>query len=719
MAKLLLELRSEEIPARMQPRAAENLTRLLESGLKAANLEFAAVEAFATPRRVALVVSGLPVAQPDRTEERKGPRVDAPDKAIDGFLRAAGLESLDQCEKRDTPKGAVWFAVRAVKGRATAEVLPEVILEAIRGLSWPKSMRFARQQFRWVRPLSGIVAVFEGAPLDGTLDLGGGDRLDFTDTTVGHRFLAPEPFRFSDLDEYRRALKERYVILDPAVRRERIVAGLERQAGALGLAVRDDPALVDEVVGLVEWPNVLVGAIDEAFMEVPPEVLTASMRMHQKYFALETADGRLAPHFALVANMPADGGARDRNIVNGNERVLRARLADAKFFWDQDRTVPLADRVPALREIVFHARLGTLDQKVDRIEALAVQISKRIPDADRDRVRSAARLCKADLVTGMVGEFPELQGVMGAHYALNDGEHADVAGAIRQHYSPLGPSDACPSDPTAVAVALADKIDTLMGFWLIDEKPTGSKDPYALRRAALGVIRLIVENGVRMKLGKKFFLAARLYSDSVPGLREAFEARMDGKQMPRGQIEDAYLQFQIPDLYEFFGDRLRVALRDQGIRHDLIRAVFALEDEDDLVRLLARVDALTAFLDSDDGANLLTAYKRAANILRIEEKRDDASYRAAPDPGLFALDEESTLHDALQSAVASTQGLVGNEDFEGAMGALAALRSPVDAFFDDVTVNAEEDALRANRLRLLSQIRDAMGSLADFSQIEG
>jgi len=719
MAKLLLELRSEEIPARMQPRAAEDLTRLIQTGLKAANLDFAAVEAFATPRRITLVVSGLPAAQPDRTEERKGPRVDAPEKAIEGFLRSAGLESLDQCERRDTPKGAVWFAVRAVKGRATAEVLPDVIMETIRGLSWPKSMRFARQQFRWVRPLCGIVAVFDGKALDGSLDLGGGDTLDFTDTTIGHRFLAPEPFRFADLDEYRAALKERFVILDPAARRDRIVAGLAEQTGSLGLQVRDDPALVDEVVGLVEWPNVLVGAIDEAFMEVPPEVLTASMRSHQKYFALETADGSFAPRFALVANMAADGGGRDRNTVDGNERVLRARLADAKFFWDQDRTMPLADRVPALREIVFHARLGTLDQKVDRIEALAVQISKRIPGADRDRVRSAARLCKADLVTDMVGEFPELQGVMGKHYALNDGENETVAHAIEQHYAPLGPSDTCPSDPTAIAVALADKIDTLVGFWLIDEKPTGSKDPYALRRAALGIIRLIVENGIRMKLGKKFFLAARLYAESVPGMREAFEARIEDGATVRAPTEEAWRRFRIEDLYEFFGDRLRVALRDRGVRHDLIRAIFALEDEDDLVRLLARVDALAAFLGSDDGANLLTAYKRAANILRIEEKRDDASYGAAPDPGLFALNEEIVLHEALQTAVASTEGLVGEENFEGAMGALAALRPPVDAFFDDVTVNADESALRANRLKLLSQIRDAMGTLADFSQIEG
>jgi len=719
MAKLLLELRSEEIPARKQPRAAEDLMRLMQAGLKAANLDFAAVEAFATPRRITLVVSGLPAAQPDRTEERKGPRVDAPEKAIEGFLRSADLESLDQCERRDTPKGAVWFAVRAVKGRATAEVLPDVIMEAIRGLSWPKSMRFARQQFRWVRPLSGIVAVFEGKALDGSLDLGGGDALDFTDTTIGHRFLAPEPFRFTGLDEYRAALKERFVILDPAARRDRIVAGLAEQTGSLGLQVRDDPALVDEVVGLVEWPNVLVGAIDEAFMEVPPEVLTASMRSHQKYFALESADGRFAPRFALVANMAADGGARDRNIVDGNERVLRARLTDAKFFWDQDRTMPLADRVPALREIVFHARLGTLDQKVDRIEALAVQISKRIPGADRDRVRSAARLCKADLVTDMVGEFPELQGVMGKHYALNDGENETVAHAIEQHYAPLGPSDTCPSDPTAVAVALADKIDTLVGFWLIDEKPTGSKDPYALRRAALGIIRLIVENGIRMKLGKKFFLAARLYAESVPGMREAFEARIEEGATVRAPAEEAWRRFRIEDLYEFFGDRLRVALRDRGVRHDLIRAIFALEDEDDLVRLLARVDSLAAFLGSDDGANLLTAYKRAANILRIEEKRDDASYGAVPDPGLFALDEETVLHEALRTAAASTESLVAEEDFVGAMGALAALRPPVDAFFDDVTVNADESALRANRLRLLSQIRDAMGTLADFAQIEG
>jgi glycyl-tRNA synthetase beta chain len=695
MAQLLVELFSEEIPARMQARASDELKRLVTEGLKGAGLEFESAEAYATPRRLALVVDGIPKRQPDIREERKGPRVGAPDKAIAGFLRGAGVESLDACEKRETPKGEVWFAVVEKKGRDTTDVLPGIVADAVRRLVWPKSMRWAANGFRWVRPLHSILAVFGGAALKGELDLGG-DKVRFGKCTRGHRFLSRGQIVAPDFDDYLNGLRHAKVILDPAERRTIIADGLEKLARKAKLTVRDDPALLDEVTGLVEWPVVLLGAIDKDFMDLPPEVLTTAMRSHQKYFALLDKGDSLAPRFALVANMETkDGG---KQIVAGNERVLRARLADARFFWDQDRKATLSSRTTQLSDITFHAKLGTLDQKVDRVQALAVEIAKHIPDADRDRVRAAARLAKADLVTGMVGEFPELQGLMGRYYALADGEHAEVADAVRDHYAPQGPNDACPSAPVSVAVALADKIDTLAGFWAIDEKPTGSKDPYALRRAALGVIRLIVENRFRMNLGPVFGTGLDLYS---------------GQKFKGAKADTA------DDLLAFFADRLKVHLRGEGVRHDLIAAVFALGGEDDLVRLLSRVSALQEFIASDDGANLLTAYRRAANILKIEEKKDGVSYDEEPDSGGYVQDEESALGRALDTASKAVEAAVAKENFGDAMTALAALRGPVDAFFDEVTVNTDDSALRANRLRLLSRIRATMGLLADFSQIEG
>ncbi len=723
MAQLLLELFSEEIPARMQARASDELKRLVAEGLKGAGLEFESADAYATPRRLTLVVDGIPKRQPDIREERKGPRVGAQDNAIEGFLRGAGLDSLDDCEKRETPKGEVWFAVVEKKGRDTTDVLPGILVDAIRKLVWPKSMRWAANGFRWVRPLHSILAVFDGAALTGELDIGG-DAVGFGNGTRGHRFLSRGRIVAASFDDYVTGLRHAHVILDPAERRAIIADGLEKLARKAKLTVRDDPALLDEVTGLVEWPVVLLGSIDKAFMDLPPEVLTTAMRSHQKYFALLKKDGGLAPRFALVANMETkDGG---KQIVAGNERVLRARLADARFFWDQDRKQTLSSRTTQLSDITFHAKLGTLDQKVDRVQALAVEIARYIPDADRDRVRAAARLAKADLVTGMVGEFPELQGLMGRYYALADGEHAEVADAIRDHYAPQGPNDACPSAPVSVAVALADKIDTLVGFWAIDEKPTGSKDPYALRRAALGAIRLIVENSLRLRLNSIFVTALGQYgSRSFPGLIEGAvhkDASEAGKRAQVGQgavtgIPDA--ERLSDDLLAFFADRLKVHLRGEGVRHDLIAAVFALGGEDDLMRLLARVSALQDFIASDDGANLLTAYRRAANILRIEEKKDGGSYDAEPDADVYLQDEESALGRALEAAAAAVEGAVAKEDFTGAMTALAALRGPVDAFFDEVTVNADDAALRANRLRLLSRIRATMGLLADFSQIEG
>ena len=699
MADLLLELFSEEIPARMQGRAAGDLKRLIGEGLKGANLSFEGIESFSTARRLTVAVAGLPVNQPDLTEERKGPKVGAPEKAVEGFLKSVGLASIEECEQRDTPKGAVYFAVIERKGRPAAEVLPGVIQEAVRQLSWPKSMRFADAGFRWVRPLHSVLALFDGEVLEGALDLNPGFLL-FGSRTEGHRFLSPGPFTVTGFENYKSELRARHVILDAEERRTVIEEQLNAAADAEGLQVKNDPALLNEVAGLVEWPVVLLGRIDEAFMSVPPEVLTTSMRTHQKYFTLLDGNGVMAPRFALVANMAAtDGGAA---IVDGNERVLRARLSDAKFFWDQDRSVALEDRLEDLTKIIFHAKLGSVADRVDRIAALAEALADLVPDGDGVVARRAAQLAKADLVTEMVGEFPELQGVMGRYYALDQDEEEAVANAIAEHYSPAGPSDACPVEPASVAVALAEKIDTLAGFWLIDEKPTGSKDPFALRRAALGVIRLILENKLRVPLGHVFGEAFGLYGEQ--GLVDV---------TVRDATDTAL------DLMHFIADRLKVHLREEGVGHDLITALFSLGDEDDLVRLVARVHALKDFVESDDGSNLLTAYRRAANILRIEEKKDGVSYAGDPDAEIFAQPEEDSLMKALTDVSADANRAREEEDFQAAMTALASLRAPVDSFFDEVTVNAEDAALRANRLRLLSHIRTTMGTVADFAQIEG
>lgn len=695
MAELLLELFSEEIPARMQARASDDLKRLVTDRLKEAGLAFTEANAFATPRRLTLVVDGLPLAQPDVTEEKRGPRVGAPDQAVQGFLKSAGLTSLDQCEKRDTGKGEFWFAVVKKKGVKTSALLPGLLAESFAALPWPKSMRWAGHQYRWVRPLHAIVATFDGAVLDGDLDLGGA-AIRFGNVTRGHRFHDPREIEVAGFADYKVKLRESYVIIDPAERRAAIKAQTDKLAAAEGLSVKPDEALLDEVTGLVEWPVALVGRIDEPFMGIPPEVLTTSMRVNQKYFSLLDKGGKLAPRFLVVANMETkDGG---KAIVAGNERVLRARLSDAKFFWDQDRKVKLEERVPALKDIIFHARLGTVADKISRIQTLAAELAAYIPGADVDQVRSAALLAKADLTTGMVGEFPELQGVMGRYYAMHEGEKLAVADAIAEHYAPLGPADRCPTAPVSVAVALADKIDSLVGFFAIDEKPTGSKDPFAVRRTALGVIRLIIENRLRLPLSRVFAAAARPYRNE-------------------GMLSDTVAMRQ--SLLDFFADRLKVALREKGVRHDLISAVFALGGEDDLVRLLARVDALRKFLDSEDGANLLVAYRRASNIVRIEEKKDGKTYNSGVDGALLRQGEEKALHQALAASGETGARALDSEDFTSAMGALAQLRAPVDAFFDKVTVNCDEADLRANRLRLLSEIRATLNRVADFSQIEG
>jgi glycyl-tRNA synthetase beta chain len=689
MQELLLELFSEEIPARMQARAADDLKRLVTEGLKKAGLEFSDAKAFATPRRLTLVIDGIPEKQADVSEEKRGPRIDAPEQAIKGFLGSIGL-TLDQVEKRETPKGEFYFAVIEKKGQATADVLPGLLNAAIQALPWAKSQRWGAHDVRWVRPLQGMLALFGGAvvPLEfGPVSSGA--------ASCGHRFLAPDVFEVKDFADYQAKLRDAYVILDPTERRALIKEESDKLAAGEGLSVQEDTALLAEVTGLVEWPVVLMGQIDDEFMEVPPEVLTSSMAKHQKYFSLEDKDGKLASRFIVVSNMVAsDGGDA---IRAGNERVLRARLYDAKFFWDQDKKQNLLSRVPDLEDIVFHAKMGTLAAKVYRAERLLKHIVPHIEGAVIEDAHRANRLSKADLTTGMVSEFPDLQGVMGRYYALHDGEKPEVADAIAEHYSPLGPSDTCPSKPLSVAVALADKIDTLVGFFAIDEKPTGSKDPFALRRAALSVIQLIVENNLRLPLQDVFKAAHSYYEDLVSS-----EANT---------VAD--------DLLNFFADRLKVHLKDKGVRHDLVSAVFALGGEDDLVRLLARVEALSNFLSTDDGANLLTAYKRAANILRIEEKKDGTEYAGVADSGALEQDEERALFDGLTEAEDGIAAALKGEDYESAMKILANLRAPVDKFFDEVTVNCNDSDLRVNRLLLLSQIRSALGGVADFSLIEG
>ncbi|MCC7045199.1 MAG: glycine--tRNA ligase subunit beta [Alphaproteobacteria bacterium] len=713
MPELLLELFSEEIPARMQARAAEDLKRLVTERLAAAGLTFGKADAYVTPRRLALVVEGLPHQTADVAEEKKGPRVGSPDQAIQGFLKSAGLSSLDQCEKRTVGKAEFWFAVTQKKGVESAAVLPGLLNDAITALPWPKSMRFADATFRWVRPLQSVMVVFDGKALPGALPRGRSlALLAFDDGTQGHRFLAPQPFKVRDFKEYRHRLRDAHVVLDREERKAIIERDLAELASEHGLKVKEDRGLLEEVAGLVEWPVVLVGRVDPRFTALPAEVLSTSMRQHQKYFTLTSAGGKVT-HFGLVANMAAkDGG---KAIVRGNERVLRARLSDAQFFWDQDLKIRLEDRLPVLKSVVFHAKLGSVHDKAERIAKLAGEIAKAIKGCDAAQASQAARLAKADLVSGMVGEFPELQGTMGRYYALNEKLPAAVADAIADHYAPQGPNDRCPTAPISVAVALADKIDSLVGFFAIDEKPTGSKDPYALRRAALGVIRLITENRLRLEL-------ARL----IAAARKTLEDRITKDTIPVRDAKGVITYIPLPlestiaaDLMSFFADRLKVALKEKGVRHDLIAAVFALGGQDDIVDLLARVDALGKFLGTDDGANLLVAYRRAANILRIEEKKDGKAYDGAPDASLLAQDEEKALTAKLDAAAKEADTAIKAEAYPAAMTALAGLRAPVDTFFDKVTVNADDPKLRANRLLLLNRIRRTMDRVADFSRIEG
>ena len=716
MSEFLLELFSEEIPARMQADAAAELERSITETLKKNGLEYEKARSFVTPRRLVLTIDGLPDAQADISEERKGPSVSAPEQALNGFLRSTGM-TKEQLEVRDTPKGAFYFATLSCKGRPTAEVLKDAVESLLHSFPWPKSMRWAAHQERWVRPMHGIVCLFGGKIVPVTFaGLTAGNR------TRGHRFMAPAEFEVLDFADYQAKMRAAYVIIDREERKRIISDDAHALAKEAGLVLHEDDGLLNEVAGLAEWPVPLMGGIDGEFMDVPKEVLMTSMREHQKYFSLLNADGTLAPRFIVVANMDtAEGGAE---IVAGNERVLRARLSDAKFFWDSDRKETLFSKVEKLKSRVFHAKLGAVYDKIERMRALLPEILKYVPadSADADR---AAVLCKADLSSGMVGEFPELQGVMGRYYARHDGENEAVCEAIAEHYSPQGPQDACPSSPVSVAVALADKIDTLAGFWLINLKPTGSKDPFALRRAALGVIRLILENGIKMPLLQVFYAARAAYGDSISeGVREAMtesEKRENGKE-PCVLTNWSLLQMNL--LMGFIADRLKVYLKDRGVRHDYINAVYNLSrdrniEDVDLVRMIARVRALMSFIGTDDGSNLLTAYRRAANIVRIEEAKDGVSYADRADKSLFVQPEEAALFDALDDVVINSSKKIAEDDFEGAMGVLANLRAPVDAFFEKVQVNCEDVQRRSNRLCLLSEIVGAMGGIADFSAIEG
>ena len=689
MSELLLELLSEEIPARMQPRAIEDLTSLLREKLSAAEIPAESLRSFVTPRRLAVIAQGIPAAQPDRVEERRGPRVGAPQPAIAGFLRSVGLAAITECEVRDTDRGEFYFALLRRAARPAQEVLPELIRAAMSELPWPKTMRYPASDLRWVRPLTSVLCLFDGEVLALALD-----SVPVGRTTRGHRFLSPDQISVAGAADYLGRLHAARVVLDRDCRRQIIRQGLEAAVAAEGLSLKQDPELLDEVTGLVEFPVVLMGTIDAEFMTLPLEVLGTVLRVHQKYFSCLRPDATPAQRFLFVANnLAADGG---KTIIAGNERVLRARLADARFFWDHDRRVRLESRVDALADRVFHAKLGSLRDKVARMEELADFLVPHVPGADPARSRRAVRLAKADLSTGMVGEFPELQGTMGRYYALADGEDLSIGKAIADHYKPLGPNDACPAAPESVVVALADKLDSLVAFFAIGEKPTGSRDPFALRRAALGTIRLVLENRLRLPLAAAF--------------RHAHEALIDLPDPTREQLD-------------FVADRLKVHLREQGVRHDLIAAAFSRADgtgtEDDLFRLLERVNALQALLVTEHGAELLVAYRRASSIVGIEERKDGRPYDGEIDWSLLRQPQETTLALGLKDVGARIEIPLAKEEFLAVTSVLASLRDPIDDFFDKVTVNCDEPALRENRLRLLSGIRETMNRVADFSQIEG
>jgi glycyl-tRNA synthetase beta chain len=774
MPDLLLEFLSEEIPARMQARAADDLRKMVTDRLVEAGLTYEGAKAFAGPRRLTLSVHGVPARQPDTREEKKGPRVGAPDNAIAGFLKGTGLKSISEAKVQPDKKGDFYVALIEKPGRPAIEVLAEMMPEVVRIFPWPKSMHWgapvmaaqrwttaqgeqmtwrtaagekmnwqAEDWIRWVRPLHSIVATFgpeTEEPDIVSFEVGG---VKAGNETRGHRFMAPGAIKVRRFDDYVASLQQAKVVLDPARRAQTVLADAKNLAFAQGLELVEDKGLLAEVVGLVEWPVALMGAFDRAFLAIPDEVIRATIRNNQKCFVLrDPQSARLVNKFILVANEEAaDGG---KAIVAGNERVIHARLADAKFFYDTDLKTKLEERLPKFEQIVFHEKLGSQGERINRIEALASTLASLV-GADAGKTERAARLCKADLLTDVVGEFPELQGLIGRYYAEAQGEDEAVAHAIEDHYKPKGPDDLVPGDPVAIAVALADKIDTLVGFWLINEKPTGSKDPYALRRAALGVIRIVIENALRLPLRMQLWrhfgavgrdevlaeaiallhpLHEQIVKLSASDIELAVKLEVLVSEKSRKVTGPVLVQahsylHQTHDLLAFFADRLKVQLREQGARHDLVDAVFAVGGQDDLLMVVRRVEALGKFLDSDDGKNLLAGVKRATNIIRIEEKKDKRDYTGAPDAKLYRLAEEKALAEAITAAKKNAGAAIGKEDFAAAMSAMAKLRPRVDAFFDKVTVNVDDAPLRENRLKLLNEIREATRAVADFSKIEG
>ena len=702
MPDLLLELLSEEIPARMQARAAEDLRKLVTDRLVEAGLAYEGAKAFVTPQRLTLAVYGIPARQPDIKEEKKGPRVGAPENAVAGFLKAAGLKSISEAKVQPDKKGDFYIAVIDRPGRNAIDVIEDVLQATVATFPWPKSMRWGAQSatpgsLSWVRPLHSIVATFGPETEEPAVVPLEFDGIRSGDETRGHRFMAPAPIKVRRFDDYVDKLEKAKVVLDPARRADTIRTDAKNLAFAQGFELIEDEGLLAEVAGLVEWPVTLMGSFEQAFLSIPEEVIRATIRNNQKCFVLrDPQTAKLVNKFILVANEEAtDGG---KAIVAGNERVIRARLSDAKFFYETDLKTRLEDRLPRFEQIVFHEKLGTQAERIARITVLAGELAPRV-GADVAKAERAAQLCKTDLLTEVVGEFPELQGLMGRYYAEAQNEDEAVAHACEDHYKPKGPDDLVPADPVSIAVALADKIDTLVGFWTIDEKPTGSKDPYALRRAALGVIRISKSNEIN------------LYPR---GLLEKHirTIKLELSDIAISEIGD--------DFQNFFDDRLKVQLREEGARHDLVDAVLYLGGHEvGLLSIVRRVEALSQFLDSDDGKNLLAGYKRATNIIRIEEKKDKREYTDAPDVKRYQLPEEKALAEAIDVVKKEASAAVGKEDLAAAMRAMAKLRPRVDAFFDKVTVNVDDKSLRENRLKLLNEIREATRAVADFSKIEG
>lgn len=765
MPDLLLELFSEEIPARMQRKAAEDLKTLVTNALVDAGLPYEGAKAFATPRRLALHVAGVPAGSAATREERKGPRVGAPEKAVEGFLRGAGLASIDEATiQTDPKKGDFYVAVIEKPGRSAIDIIAEFMPGVLRNFPWPKSMKWGTTSTRWVRPLHSIIATFGPETEEPDVVPFEFDGIKSGKTTRGHRFLADVAFDVRRFDDYAPALEKHKVVLDADRRKEIILADAKDRALALGLELVEDPGLLEEVAGLVEWPVVLTGSFDEAFLEIPDECIQLTIKVNQKCFVLkDPKTGKLANKFVLISNIvaPDDG----QLIIAGNEKVIRARLSDAQFFWTSDLKTKLSDNLPKLSDVKFHEKLGSVGERVQRLIALSAELAPLV-GADATKAKRGAELAKADLVSAMVFEFPELQGLMGRYYATAQGEDASVATAIEEHYKPQGPSDNVPVDPVAISVALAEKLDLLTGFWAIDEKPTGSKDPYALRRAALGVIRIVLENNLRLKFsnllesaylrlllnrqtGNSYVLANDLIEEGFLSINGFLSD--DSKDKHKLDLDSEFSVFEwesagdtkhtvghvsrevasattekypsvnslSADIVSFFGDRLKVHLKDEGARHDLIDAVFALDDQDDLLMVVKRVEALGAFVSSDDGTNLLAGYKRAVNILKAEEKKDGKPVTGRPHADHLAEQAEIDLAAAIDTARAEAAEAVKSEDFEGAMEALSKLRAPVDKFFEDILVNAEDPALRMNRLQLLAEIRDATHVVADFSKVAG